>query len=200
MRKTTLIALLLTTPICITAQTEKNLQEMKIKKELVTPGASKEARKLYKTLIKIHKSGKVLSGQMWAPWGIDEIKYVHEVTGKYPAVRGHDLIHEGSNAREMELLTDWYRQGGIPTLMWHWGAPTKGEGYEQSKMTIDITRCFVEGTAEHKAMWADLKRAADWLTVMGACPDGDGFKATFEHFSIKHLPDQRRLEWLAKNK
>lgn len=93
-----------------------------------------------------------------------------------------------------------YRQGGIPTLMWHWGAPTKGEGYEQSKMTIDITRCFVEGTAEHKAMWADLKRAADWLTVMGACPDGDGFKATFEHFSIKHLPDQRRLEWLAKNK
>lgn len=36
--------------------------------------------------------------------------------------------------------------------------------------------------------------------MMGACPDGDGFKATFEHFSIKHLPDQRRLKWLAKNK
>lgn len=36
--------------------------------------------------------------------------------------------------------------------------------------------------------------------MMGACPDGYGFKATFEHFSIKHLPDQRRLEWLAKNK
>ena len=36
--------------------------------------------------------------------------------------------------------------------------------------------------------------------MMGACPDGDGFKATFEHFNIKHLPDQRRLEWLAKNK
>ena len=36
--------------------------------------------------------------------------------------------------------------------------------------------------------------------MMGACPDGDGFKATFEHFSIKHLPDQRRLEWLAKKK
>ena len=27
-----------------------------------------------------------------------------------------------------------------------------------------------------------------------------GFKATFEEFSIKHLPDQRRLEWLEKNK
>ena len=35
--------------------------------------------------------------------------------------------------------------------------------------------------------------------MMAACPDGNGFKATFEHFSIKHLHDQRRLEWLKKN-
>ena len=35
--------------------------------------------------------------------------------------------------------------------------------------------------------------------VMGACPDGDGFVARFEDFSIKHLPDQRRQEWLAKD-
>ncbi len=31
--------------------------------------------------------------------------------------------------------------------------------------------------------------------VMAASPDGEGFEATFEHFSVKHLPDQRRLEW-----
>lgn len=35
--------------------------------------------------------------------------------------------------------------------------------------------------------------------VMGASPDGDGFKATFEQFTVKHLPDQRRKEWLQKN-
>lgn len=35
--------------------------------------------------------------------------------------------------------------------------------------------------------------------VMAASPDGTGFKATFEHFKVKHLPDQRRLEWLKKN-
>ena len=28
--------------------------------------------------------------------------------------------------------------------------------------------------------------------MMAACPDGEGFKAKFEHFQIKHLPDQRR--------
>lgn len=35
---------------------------------------------------------------------------------------------------------------------------------------------------------------------VAACPDGNGFKAKFEHFEIKHLADKRRLEWLDKNK
>lgn len=35
--------------------------------------------------------------------------------------------------------------------------------------------------------------------LMGASPDGKGFKATFENFQVKHLPDLRRLEWLKKN-
>lgn len=34
---------------------------------------------------------------------------------------------------------------------------------------------------------------------MAACPDGQGFKARFENFTVKHLPDQRRVEWLQKN-
>ena len=35
--------------------------------------------------------------------------------------------------------------------------------------------------------------------MMAACPDGNGFEARFESFQIKHLPDQRRLEWLKNN-
>ncbi|MBQ7310945.1 MAG: DUF1349 domain-containing protein [Alistipes sp.] len=35
--------------------------------------------------------------------------------------------------------------------------------------------------------------------MMAACPDGNGFKATFTNFEIKHLPDARRLEWLKNN-
>lgn len=35
--------------------------------------------------------------------------------------------------------------------------------------------------------------------LMAACPDGNGFKAIFENFTVKHLPDERRLEWLKKN-
>lgn len=36
--------------------------------------------------------------------------------------------------------------------------------------------------------------------MMAASPDGQGFKATFEDFKIKHIPDQRRLKWLEENK
>ena len=50
--------------------------------------------------------------------------------------------------------------------MWHWGAPTKGEGYNESMMEIDIDRCFEEGTEEHAAMWQDLDRIADHLTTL----------------------------------
>lgn len=38
------------------------------------------------------------------------------------------------------------------------------------------------------------------IGMMAASPDGDGFEAIFEDFKIMHLPDQRRLEWLDKNK
>lgn len=32
--------------------------------------------------------------------------------------------------------------------------------------------------------------------LMAASPDGNGFEAKFENFTVKHLPDQRRTEWL----
>ena len=35
--------------------------------------------------------------------------------------------------------------------------------------------------------------------LMAASPDGEGFHAKFENFTVKHLPDQRRLEWLKNN-
>ncbi|TAJ03430.1 DUF1349 domain-containing protein [Marinilabiliaceae bacterium JC017] len=35
--------------------------------------------------------------------------------------------------------------------------------------------------------------------MMAASPDGDGFKAIFENFKIKHLPDERRVKWLEEN-
>lgn len=35
--------------------------------------------------------------------------------------------------------------------------------------------------------------------LMGASPDGNGFEAKFENFTVTHLPDQRREQWLKEN-
>lgn len=35
--------------------------------------------------------------------------------------------------------------------------------------------------------------------MMAACPDGKGFEVRFSDFTIRHLPDARRAEWLKKN-
>lgn len=127
----------------------------------VVPDASPEACALLNYIYSI-KGDKVLAGQH----GIKETEYVKELTGRYPAIKGHDLIHESRNDSEIQSVIDWWKKGGIPTVMWHWGAPGKGPGYDNSKKEIDIDRCFIEGTAENKAMWADLKRIADHLTVL----------------------------------
>ncbi len=35
--------------------------------------------------------------------------------------------------------------------------------------------------------------------MFAACPDGDGFKAPFSNFTVKHLPDAVRTKWLKDN-
>lgn len=127
----------------------------------VSPNASPEAKALLNYLYSV-KNEKVLAGQQ----GIEETEYIKEITGHYPAIRGYDLIHEYRNDREIQSAIDWWKKGGIPTVMWHWGAPGKGPGYENSKKEIDIDRCFIDGTVENQAMWANLKRVADHLTVL----------------------------------
>lgn len=37
------------------------------------------------------------------------------------------------------------------------------------------------------------------IGMFAACPDGDGFKATFSDFSVTHLPDKIRTDWLRNN-
>ena len=74
----------------------------------VTPNASPEARALLNFIYAMYGK-KTLSGQMYAPWGIDEIQTIHEITGKYPAIRGEDYINERANKRENQLAIEWWK-------------------------------------------------------------------------------------------
>ena len=133
-----------------------------IDRELNNPDPSKEAKALYKYLLDIYGK-RTLSGQAWAWWGYGELDYIKEKTGKLPAIRNMDFINSDQNETEVQHTIDWWNSGGIPTIMWHWGAPTRGEGYESSKKSVDIDKCFEEGTKEYEDFWAELKEKADLL-------------------------------------
>lgn len=129
---------------------------------LTTKNPSKEAVALFSYLNDIYGK-KTLAGQMDAKWGVDELAYVKENTGKLPAIRGMDYMDPAENNTETQHAIEWWRKGGIPTIMWHWGAPGIGYGYENTKKEIDINKCFEKGTVEYNAMWAELKSKADQL-------------------------------------
>ncbi len=129
---------------------------------LCTPNPSKEAKALFNYLNDMY-GNKILSGQMWAPWGYDELKYIKEITGKQPAIRGMDFIDSKQNDAEVQHAIDWWKGGGIPTIMWHWGAPSVGEGYENSKKPVSIDSIFIEDTPQNISFWKELETKANLL-------------------------------------
>lgn len=134
-------------------------------KPLCTPNPSPEAVALFKYIQDMFGK-RILSGQEVLPWGINELNYVQENTGKLPAILGMDFANESEYFNQVQNAINWWKRGGIPTIMWHWGAPSKGEGYASCKKEIDINKCFEEGTPEYKAFWAELKLKADDLEII----------------------------------
>ncbi len=134
---------------------------------LSNPKATREAVALYRYINDMFGK-KTLSGQMFSGWGFDEIKYINGITGKYPAIKGLDFIHARENDSVVKAAIEWWKAGGIPTIMWHMGAPGIGEGYENSKKEIDIDKCFEKGTVEYDSFWTELKAKADLLERLQA--------------------------------
>ena len=137
--------------------------------------ATTEAKALY-AYINDMFGKKTLSGQMSSYWGFDEINYIYSITGKYPAIKGFDFIQSSLNDSVVKGAIEWWKEGGIPTIMWHWGAPGIGEGYPNSKKEIDIARCFQKGTVEYDSFWTELKTKADLLVLGHSVPREEKLK------------------------
>jgi hypothetical protein len=132
------------------------------KNQLSNKNASREAVALYAYINDLFGK-KILSGQMSSGWGFDELSYIYDITGKYPAIKGFDFIQSAQNDSVVHGAIKWWKEGGIPTIMWHWGAPGIGEGYPNSKKEIDIDKCFEKGTVEYDSFWTEIKLKADLL-------------------------------------
>lgn len=134
--------------------------------EPVAANATPEARTLLAYLYQQY-GVKMLSGQMestWMPGGAEyELNYIEQVTGRLPAVRGLDFIEWDGVA---ERAIAWWERGGIVNIRWHWGAPTRGQGYDASQEEVDIDRVLTPGTPEHISMIEGLDRTASELAII----------------------------------
>lgn len=96
---------------------------------LINPEATLEARALMNYLAG-QFGRKIISGQQ----ALEDVEWIKQQTGKYPALFSTDLIdyspsrvENGAASAEVEKMIEWYNRGGIVALCWHWNAP-KGIG------------------------------------------------------------------------
>jgi mannan endo-1,4-beta-mannosidase len=136
---------------------------------LSNPVASTSAKTLYAYLWSIY--GKhTLTGQQeqnFAPEGPRlELDYLQRTTGKQPALLGLDYIDPRDERGVNERALQWHRSGGIVSICWHWGAPTVGTGYENSKRDFNVSAALRKGSPENQAMMAQMAHVADLLAVL----------------------------------
>ncbi len=138
-----------------------------ISSALANPNANEETVKLMEFLVETY-GNYTLSGQYCQHNTQKEIDAVYKVTGKYPAVRGFDMIfcspNSGySNLGEINQAKSWAKKGGIVSFSWHWhgsvGAHefyTEGTSFRipQARTTEDLS---LVSSTELKQMYQDGK-------------------------------------------
>jgi hypothetical protein len=132
----------------------------------IDPSATPQAKTLLNYIYSIYGK-QMLTAQMHVGWGDDDVAYVNTTTGKYPAIMGIDFINENQTAAEVTKAIAYSKAGGLITAMYHEGAPTVGDGYDNSKATQpNFANIFVTGTAENTAMLSDWDRIAGHLKTL----------------------------------
>lgn len=147
-----------------------------------------QAQALYRSLL-AWKGQYILLAQQESPMrGMagQEMDFLQRVTGRLPAVRGLDFIHndfDGCVARAKE----WHSRGGLVTICWHTGV--EGTGYPESQAeSPDFSRLLTPGTPEHDLLLRRWDAAADALLQL----QQDGIPVLWRPF---HEFDGRWFWW-----
>ena len=132
--------------------------------ELSNENATENAQILYDYLQEVYGEA-CLTGQMESTWMGSpdyEMDYIEDNTGRLPAIRGLDFMHndfQGVVNRSIE----WWNNGGIVTICWHTGADF-ASGYDESKAdNINWEEAFVPGSETYNALLAGMDRAVPYL-------------------------------------
>ena len=106
-----------------------------------------------------------LTGQMESTWMGSpdyEMDYIEDASGRLPAIRGLDFMHNDFEG-VVERSIDWWEDGGIVTICWHTGADF-ASGYNESLADdINWDEAFVPGSETYNALLEGMDRAVPYL-------------------------------------
>lgn len=100
------------------------------KKSVTNKSATDKTRIIMQYLNSIYGK-QVITGQYVTPNTNLELEAVKEVTGRYPAIRGSDLMYYTSKGKDKAtresndtiLAAEWAKGGGLVSYTWSWFAP-----------------------------------------------------------------------------
>ena len=135
--------------------------------KLSNKNSTPETIRLYDYLLATYQHG-IITGQQESTWmdgGADyEVNYIHDVTGKYPAIRGFDFINDDFDGC-VERAMAWAERGGIVTICWHCSSALDG-GYDDSKVALSQAgwdAILTQGTPENIAFLNAMDKAGNAL-------------------------------------
>ena len=156
------IVLVITSTMVFVACKTNNVQET----ELCNKNSTAETIKLYNYLKSVYGT-KVISGQQESTYtehGSEyEMEYIHNLTGKYPAIRGLDFIRDEFD-EVVERSIDWWNRGGIVSICWHCGKNFTGNYNECKEDEIENwDEVLTVGTEANRVFTENMDHAAEAL-------------------------------------
>jgi mannan endo-1,4-beta-mannosidase len=157
-----------------------DMPELDIDPTPCDPKATSETKSLKNYLTGVY-GNHVISGQQEIYGGGNngdyelEFNYIHDKTGKYPAIRGFDLMNYnplyGWEDGTTERIIKWTKeQGGIATSSWHINVPSDFTSYKLGDK-LDWTKCTYKPTASFKTANCLDKSTKEYAYLMLAIDD-----------------------------
>ena len=137
-------------------------KDTKIETDLNNKNSTIETIRLYNYLKSVY-GDKVISGQQESTWTSDgseyEMEYIHDLTGKYPAIRGLDFMNDDFDG-VVERAIAWHKRGGIVTICWHCGKNFTGNYTDCKEDEItNWDEVLTEGTEANRLFTENMDHA-----------------------------------------
>ncbi|MCC3378052.1 glycosyl hydrolase [Paenibacillus farraposensis] len=166
-----------------------DLDPLDVQPVLTDSKATPETQRLMNYLTEVY-GNHMISGQQEIYGGGNngntelEFDWIHNLTGKYPAIRGFDLMNYnplyGWEDGTTDRMIDWVnKRGGIATASWHINVPRnftayqlgesvdwKNATYKPTETNFNTANAVVPGTKEYQYVQMTIKDLAKQLQIL----------------------------------